>query len=207
MQPDKRKSRNDLPSRPRYCPGCRLGDTEGLSLCPHCGETMHYQGYCAICESYWLMPVGSDCPKHEVALEAGPPKSLAWTPPGESPALVTVAAFSKEGQAEAARIRLEAEGIPTFLEGERMGTTSMYTVAIGGVKLQVPELLVADARVVLSQTWTPPLADDDFDDAWEELAAEPGMHRRTIMKALILLMLFGPLALVVIAYLLRGLNP
>ena len=52
------------------------------------------------------------------------------------------------------RIRLEAEGIPTMIDGARMGDRSMYQVATGGVRLRVPEDLAADARVILAQTWS-----------------------------------------------------
>ena len=68
----------------------------------------------------------------------------------------------------------------------------MYPVATGGVRLQVPQSLAADARVLLSQTWAPVTADDDLDDAWEELAPDPGAARRSVMKAAILVVLFGP---------------
>jgi hypothetical protein len=54
------------------------------------------------------------------------------------------------------RSRLEAEGIRTFLEGERMGSPAMYRVATGGVKLQVPADQVAEARIVLAQCWSLP---------------------------------------------------
>ena len=86
---------------------------------------------------------------------------------------VTVGTFADDHEAEAVRIRLEAEGIPTFVEGARMGGRSMYHVATGGLKLQVPRQLAADARVLLSQTWSLPPSDDGLDDAWEELGPEP----------------------------------
>jgi hypothetical protein len=57
------------------------------------------------------------------------------------------------------RTRLEAEGISTFLDGERMGSPAMYRVATGGVKLQVPAEHVAEARIILSQNWS--LASDE----------------------------------------------
>jgi hypothetical protein len=66
--------------------------------------------------------------------------------------------------AEAPRIRLEAEGIPTFVEGERMGARSMYHVATGGVKLKVPDNLASDARIILSQTWSATAAELDIEE-------------------------------------------
>jgi hypothetical protein len=105
-------------------------------------------------------------------------------------------------QAQGPRIRLEAEGIPAVLQGERMGSRSMYAVATGGLKLQVPRPLEADARVLLSQSWTSPVSDDDLDDAWEELAPEPGALRRRVMKGVIILLLLGPLWMALITLLL-----
>jgi hypothetical protein len=110
---------------------------------------------------------------------------------------VTVATFADDVEAEAPRLRLEAEGVPTFLEGARMGSRSMYQVATGGVRLQVPEPLVADARILLSQSWTLPA--DDLDDAWDEMTPEPGANRRRVMKGLIVLWLATPLVLLVLS--------
>jgi hypothetical protein len=112
---------------------------------------------------------------------------------------VTVATFADDVQAEAPRIRLEAEGIPTFLEGARMGSRSMYQVATGGVRLQVPEPLTADARVLLAQSWMPPA--EDLDDAWDELTPEPGSIRRRVMKGVILFLLAAPFLMFLIALL------
>jgi hypothetical protein len=117
---------------------------------------------------------------------------------------VTVQTFADTLAAQAPRLRLEAEGIPTFLEGARMGGRSMYLVATGGVKLQVPQSLAADARVLLSQTWSPLPHHDDLDDAWDDLAPEPGAVRRSVMKGAILVILFGPLVLSLFAWLLRA---
>jgi hypothetical protein len=80
---------------------------------------------------------------------------------------VTVGRFTDATAAQAPRIRLEAEGIPTFLEGERMGSRSMYSIAIGGARLKVPEDLASDARVLLSQTWSATAAALDIDD-WDD---------------------------------------
>jgi hypothetical protein len=61
------------------------------------------------------------------------------------------------------------------------------------VKLQVPEALASEARVLLAQSWTPPIIDDDLDDAWDELAPEPGAFRRRFMKGVIIFFLITPL--------------
>jgi hypothetical protein len=81
-----------------------------------------------------------------------------------------------------------------------MGSQSMYQVATGGVKLQVPESLEADARILLAQSWTPPDA-EDLDDAWDDLAPDPGTVRRTVMKGVIVFLLVAPLLMTLLTYL------
>ena len=184
---------------PRFCPRCGRGSEPGAALCADCGERLVGQGYCPICERFLRLRAGSACPKHEVELEPGPSRQ-DYPPPGSTATRwVTVETFGDALKAEAPRIRLEAEGIPTFIEGARMGSHSMYPVATGGVRLQVPLPLAADARVVLSQTWAPVAAPDDLDDAWDDLAPEPGVVRRPVMKAALLVILFGPLVLTLAA--------
>ena len=89
-----------------------------------------------------------------------------------------------------ARIRLEAEGIPTFVEGERMGAPAMYRVATGGVKLQVPAEFAADARVILSQDWSWPgeLDGDDgpLDDLEEGHPRDSGSSRAFLIEVIAL---------------------
>jgi hypothetical protein len=182
-----------------FCPRCRKPRPGSDRLCAECGETVLRQGFCPICEDYWRLAEGCDCPKHEIPLEPGPAAELAAEP---FERLVTVGRFAHAAQAQAARIRLEAEGIPTFLQGERMGSAAMYAVATGGVAIQVPAELAADARIILQQSWSSPVEDDDLDDAWEDLAPEPGARRRTVMKGLILVFLLGPAALVLLRVLL-----
>jgi hypothetical protein len=76
-----------------------------------------------------------------------------------------VTVFPNSLVAAVPRSRLEAEGIPTFLEGERMGGPGMYGSATVGVKLQVPADRAAEARIILSQNWTLPSDEQgDFDD-------------------------------------------
>lgn len=186
-------------SLPRFCPFCNAEGGEGQTLCPDCGESLRDQAYCGICETYLHRTVNELCPKHDVKLEPGAPPS----PFDGKTRWATVCLFGDTQAAEGPRIRLEAEGIPAFVEGSRMGSRSMYHVATGGVKLLVPEPLVADARVLLGQTWEAPADVDDLDDAWDELAPEPGAVRRDVMKVAILVILFGPPAMFVIAALLR----
>ena len=167
----------------RLCPRCRrsIEVEPHVHLCKHCGETLVDRGYCPICEAYLNQPVGASCAKHDVILEEHPEEfdlssftSRKW---------VTLETYPSRGAAEGLRIRLEAEGIPTFLDGERMGSSAMYQVATGGVKLQVPEELLDDARILISQSWSPPIHDpDDLDDAWDELAPEPGLPLRVALE-------------------------
>ncbi len=143
----------------------------------------------------------ADCPKHEIELGDRP---LGPEIDASSSRLVTIATYGIPGDAHGPRLRLEAEGIPAFLQGQRMG--AIYQVATGGVKLQVPEEFAHDARVLLSQTWSPPKDGDDPDDPWEGLGPDPSEHRRSVMKGLILVLLFGPLVCSLIGLLLSALG-
>jgi len=178
---------------PRFCPRCG-GEGKGPGpLCRNCGEILRDRGYCPICEGSWKLGPGSDCPKHEVALVDEAPRLEPFGAPGERTSLVTVATYNHPNQANAPRIRLEAEGIPTFLDGERIAGGTLYQVATGGVRLQVPAPLASAARILIDQSWAPPSDDeDDTEDAWDDLAPEPGRRRRSVMKLAILVFLFGP---------------
>ena len=188
------------PAPPRYCPRCRIEGKADGPLCVECGETLRDQSYCPTCEGFWKLDAGADCPKHEVELlDEAPAPPEVFGSPGERTSLVTVATFSHPNQANAPRIRLEAEGIPTFLDGERIAGNTLYQVATGGVRLQVPSSLASAARILISQTWSAPPDADDLDDAWDELAPEPGARRRAIMKVAILVILFGPIVVALIS--------
>ena len=196
-----RRPRRDLgPSRsadpePTFCPGCRAAGDPARALCEDCGERLVPRGHCATCEGFWSLPVGVDCPKHDVPLDPAPPPSRPAGDPGRlAERWATVATYVHPNEANAPRIRLEAEGIPTFLDGERIAGVTLFQVATGGARLQVPESLASAARVLLDQTWAAPVAADveDEDDPWAGLAPEPGDRRRAVMKGAILLILFGP---------------
>jgi hypothetical protein len=168
-------------------------------LCPACGDSLVDQGYCGVCERFWNLARGEECPKHDIPLEEVPAE---WPSDDEFTDWVSVAAYSQPMAAEAPRIRLEAEGIPTFLDGRHMGGHGLYQVATGGVPLQVPRHLADDARIVLSQTWSAgPIEGDDLDDAWDDLAPDPGSRRRTVMKAIIVAILALPLLRLVVSWL------
>jgi hypothetical protein len=190
-------------SGPRFCGRCdREVAVSAATLCEECGERVIDQGYCPICERFWRLPAGDVCPKHEISLEHDRPRVEFQPAGGQAMRWVTVETFGDALKAEAPRIRLEAEGIPTFVEGARMSSHSMYPVATGGARLQVPQPLAAEARVILSQTWAPVTPADDLDDAWEELTPEPGAVRRSVMKSVILVILFGPFVVTLAAKLL-----
>ena len=143
-----------LPSGPELCPKpappfcsrCRksFSGSFGLAICPTCGDRLIPEGYCSVCEDYWTLPVGVPCPKHDLPLDALGPPRLQFEVLGKPARWVTVCHFTDSLAAQAPRIRLEAEGIPTFVDGERMGSRSMYHVATGGVRLMVPDSLAPD---------------------------------------------------------------
>jgi hypothetical protein len=156
-------------------------------LCSKCQGPLVVQGYCPVCEHLWKLAAGEPCPKHEVPLEEqrlttegveGEPFS-GW---------VTLESYADDTVAEAHRLRLESEGIPTLLENERMGSRAWLAVATGGVGLKVPEENAADARVILAQNWTIPDGADpaEADDEWEGLAPDAAPdRRRRFMKAIV----------------------
>jgi hypothetical protein len=155
------------PHGPQYCQRCREAppDDHRDPLCPECGERLIAQGYCAVCEDYWRLPAAALCPKHDIVLDDAPPPASDTIAANDPVSWVTVRIFPDSLSAAIPRSRLEAEGIRTFVEGERMGSPAMYRVATGGVKLQVPASQAAEARIILSQSWSLPSKEDaEFDD-------------------------------------------
>lgn len=66
--------------------------------------------------------------------------------------LITVATFSQPTEAHILKGRLEAEGIPCFLGDEHIiAAQPLYSVAVGGVKLQVTEGDEEEARVMIAR--------------------------------------------------------
>lgn len=137
-------------------------------MCAHCGDRLIAKGYCPVCEAFLALPAGDPCPKHQLELESQAPPRLAGRLADESSAWVEVGRYADTLACQPPRIRLEAEGIPTMIDGERMGDRSMYQVATGGVQLRVPESLASEARVILSQTWSATAASLDIEDDWPD---------------------------------------
>ncbi len=159
--------RTSAKQAPRYCPDCKAQVDGGgaSSLCAECGSTLVVEGYCPVCERYLPLPADAICPKHDTVLETAPVDPAEPREAGELASWLTVQVFSDSMKAALARSRLEAEGIPTFLDGERMARPGMYRVAVNGVKLQVPAHHAADARIILAQDWSlPGDENDDFED-------------------------------------------
>lgn len=182
-------------SSPRFCPRCARSRDPRATLCPECGETLKASGYCTICERFLTQPVDSLCPKHDIPLIEGPPSHEIDPSWGPVATWVVVDQFTDAQTADAPRIRLEAEGIPTFIDGERMGSRAMYHVATGGVKLRVPAALAADARVILAQSWSLPTHEDDYEQDCDELIAEP---TGIVLNPFDILAFLGVIALLVI---------
>ena len=180
QQPDDRSAKQ-LSGMPvlRFCARCRKSFENDLHrlTCSICGYELLPQGYCPVCENTWPLSPGEACPKHDVPLEPQPESGEDRE--AERPSNWAVAAtFGNDTEAEAMRLRLEAEGISTFMENVRMGSGSMFQVATGGTALKVPVDRLADARVILDQDWTIPAGDDqiDNDDDWAGLDAEAGFE-------------------------------
>jgi hypothetical protein len=107
---------------------------------------------------------------------------------------VTLSTFPFAGDAEVARGALASAGIEArILDGNMVGMLSHMTIALGGLRLQVPGDQLAEARAILGE----PSAIDE-----EELAREAGASpdvvgpvpvtpARRSAVAVVLLALFG----------------
>lgn len=65
--------------------------------------------------------------------------------------VIIIEEYDNPHRADMARLRLEAEGIPVFLENRFIVETDWFLAnAVGNIRLQVPEAFVEHARQVLS---------------------------------------------------------
>lgn len=70
--------------------------------------------------------------------------------------LVTIAAYAYLADACLSRVLLEGAGIPCFLENESLiGIHALYSGALGGVRLQVPEESAEAALLLLAEAFGP----------------------------------------------------
>jgi uncharacterized Tic20 family protein len=66
--------------------------------------------------------------------------------------MITVASFENQADAHIAKGRLEAEGLsPTLGDSHLVQTDWLYSAALGGIKLQVPEMEAERARQLIDQ--------------------------------------------------------
>jgi hypothetical protein len=146
-----------------FCPRCVKQRPTDQSSCPECGEWLAPRGYCEVCESRWNLQVGALCPKHDIELAPDPPLNAFADLDEAQGRWVQVETYASAVQAEAARLRLEAEGIPAQLHGMRMATAYSWQIAMGGIRLVVPANLAQDARILISQAWSVPDEDEEAD--------------------------------------------
>lgn len=74
--------------------------------------------------------------------------------------MTTVRTFTHLAEAQVAQSRLDAEGIPTFLKNEfTLLMQPLWSDALGGVELQVPEEYLEHAREILD---LPPMENPEF---------------------------------------------
>jgi hypothetical protein len=65
--------------------------------------------------------------------------------------LVTIGRYSTPYEANMVKSQLESAGIPAFVADEyTIGVNWLYSNALGGVKVQVPESLASEAREILA---------------------------------------------------------
>ena len=80
--------------------------------------------------------------------------------------LKTVAQFSFPYEAQIAWAKLDSEGIPAFIADEHtINANWLYSNALGGVRLQVPEALVEAASGILAQEYASHLENEQGYDS------------------------------------------
>ena len=83
---------------------------------------------------------------------------------------VTVASSLNSISMHILRARLEAEGIPAILADANMAQSySLVSVAVGGVRLQVPTEFVDEARQIIADVNSGALAMTDEDDVGKQV--------------------------------------
>ncbi len=79
--------------------------------------------------------------------------------------MITIATFSFPFEAHIARARLEADGIPAFIANEyTISMNWLYSNALGGIEVQVPDAFADQARAVLLVDYSQILIDQEGED-------------------------------------------
>ena len=69
--------------------------------------------------------------------------------------MITIATFSLPIEAQIARAKLDSEGIPAFVADEHtINAQWLYSNALGGVRLQVPDCFAEQANNILAQDYS-----------------------------------------------------
>ena len=75
--------------------------------------------------------------------------------------MVTIGSYSTPYEANMVKSQLESAGIPVFIADEfTIGMNWLYSNALGGVKVQVPESLALEAQELLATEFETPLTRD-----------------------------------------------
>lgn len=92
----------------------------------------------------------------------------------QSSAPVTVGWYLHPIEAEIARGRLESEGIPAFLHSKGHSQVNWpITLALGGIRLQVPPGAASDAAEILDSVEPLPYSEEDYCPGCGSIEATP----------------------------------
>lgn len=94
--------------------------------------------------------------------------------------MVTIASFSFPHEAHIARAKLESEGIPAFVADEHtINMQWLYSNALGGVRVQVPEPFAKQANEILSLDYSESLVAQQGQNGY--LCPKCGSHNTEFM--------------------------
>jgi hypothetical protein len=123
------------------CSQCHEEVPDSFNVCWSCGTSQEGEA-----DLHFNDPEGAPA-----APENEPLPALRGELDEEPEMLVTVANCSMPAEAYAIRMRLENEGIPVFLADElTVAMDWLLSNAIGGIKVQVPDHLAAEATRILA---------------------------------------------------------
>ncbi len=123
-------------------------DCDAVSICRNCGQP--FCGDCLIEGKEYYYCAQESC---QAEMKARNDELIAPDQSQEAPArLVTIARYSWPYEADLAKAHLQAAGIMAFVTDEFLVNLNwLYSNAVGGVRLQVPEEDADAARELLKQ--------------------------------------------------------